>query len=177
MKIFTKLKLLAFAAILMGLCSFDSLSQGVTPGPEHEVLKKFEGTWSAKSQDSGDEMGVLTAKMELGGLWLITTFKGQINGQSFDGRGMDSYDPKKKQYVSVWADSMSTAPMVSKGSYDKEKKTLTMTGEGPGPDGQMLKFRSTTKFESDDRHVFAMYMTTPDGQEMKILDLVYTRKK
>src|SRR5687768_222046 len=106
------------------------------PGPEHELLKKLEGSWEATAKGGPAETkGTMTWKMDLGGLWLISKFEGDFAGQKFHGHGMDSYDPHKKKYVGVWVDSMSTSPLVMEGTFDKDKKTLTMTGEGPGMDG------------------------------------------
>src|SRR5262245_6554801 len=94
-----------------------------TPGPEHELLKKLEGTWTAKIKtDGGESEGTSIYKMQLGGLWLMSEFQGEFFGQKFEGRGADTYDPEKKKFVSVWVDSMSTRPMMLEGTYDKEKK-------------------------------------------------------
>ena len=102
------------------------------PGPEHEVLKKMEGTWDATMKFGGMESkGTSTYKMDLGGLWLVSTFEGDFGGMKFSGRGLDSYDTAKKKYVGVWVDSMSTSPMMMEGDYDAAKKTLTMTGRAP----------------------------------------------
>ncbi len=110
------------------------------PGPEHEMLKKHEGTWDTTMTMGGAESkGVATYKMELGGLWLVSTFEGEIAGTKFSGKGLDSYDANKKKYVGVWVDSMSASPMTLEGTFDKEKKTLTMAGEGPGMDGKTEK--------------------------------------
>src|SRR5205814_3734957 len=100
-----------------------------TPGPEHEHLKKLAGTWNAKLKMGDNESaGTMTYKMECGGLWLTSDFRGEFGGQKFQGRDVDGYDQEKKKYVSVWVDSMSTRPTIFEGTYDKEKKTLTMTG-------------------------------------------------
>ena len=50
-----------------------------TPGPEHEQLKKLEGTWNAKIK-MGDEESAATAtyKMICGGMWLQSDFQGQF---------------------------------------------------------------------------------------------------
>jgi hypothetical protein len=150
----------------------------VSPGPEHQDLKKMEGTWTAKIKMGEEESaGTMTYKMELGGLWLVSTFRGAFGDQKFEGRGMDTYDTKKKKYVSVWADSMSTQPMFMEGTYDKEKKTLTMTGEGAGPDGKPAKYKMVTQMPDDDHHTFTMYGIGPDGQEEKMMTIDYTRKK
>src|SRR5712671_4063554 len=76
-----------------------------TPGPEHETLKKLEGTWNAKiKMGDSESAGTATYKMECGCLWLMSDFRGEFFDQKFQGRGMDGYDPEKKKYVSVWVD-------------------------------------------------------------------------
>lgn len=148
------------------------------PGPEHERLKRLEGTWNAKTKVGDSESsGTVTYRMECGGLWLISDFRGEFAGQQFQGRGMDGYDPEKKKYVSVWVDSMSTRPSLFEGSYDPAKKTLTMTGEAPGPDGRPAKHKMVTQIQDDDHHTFTMYVVGPDGQENKMMSIDYTRKK
>jgi hypothetical protein len=144
------------------------------PGPEHEHLKKLEGTWEATMKMMGQESkGTMTYKMEVGGLWLTSNFEGDFGGMKFHGKGFDSYDAGKKKFVSVWVDNMITTPMFMEGTYDKEKKTLTMTGDGPSPAGT-VKFRSVTTFKDEDNIVFDMYMG--DGKDPGFT-IVYKRKK
>jgi hypothetical protein len=90
---------------------------------------------------------------------------------------MDGYDPQKKKYVSVWVDSMSFRPVFFEGEMDDAKKTLTMTGEGPGPDGQVMKFKSVTTFRDADHMDFTMHIMTPDGTSAEIMTIEYVRKK
>jgi Protein of unknown function (DUF1579) len=112
--------------------------------------------------------------MDLGGLWLTGTFEGEFAGMKFSGRGLDSYDAMKKKYIGIWVDSMSTSPMVSEGTYDKEKKTLTMTGEGPGPDGKPTKHTMVTEYKDDDTMV--MNMSMGDAKE-PMFTITFKRKK
>jgi hypothetical protein len=129
------------------------------PGPEHEIFRKMVGTWDATMNAGGMETkGVSTYKMDLGGLWLASTYEGTINGEKFSGRGFDSYDADKKKYVGVWMDSMSASPMTLEGTYDKAKKTMTMAGEGPGVDGSKTKYRMTTEMPNDDTMNFTVWM-------------------
>lgn len=145
------------------------------PGPEHEVLKKLVGDWDATMKFGGMESkGTVTYKMELGGLWLVSTFEGDFGGQKFSGRGLDSYDAGKKKYVGVWVDNMITSPLVMEGDYDKAKKTLTMTGQGPGMDGKPTKFKAVSVMPDDDTMDFSMYMG--DGKEPGFT-IQYKRKK
>lgn len=146
-----------------------------TPGPAHDVLKKMEGTWDATVQMQGNQSkGTATYKMDLGGLWLMTHFVGDFFGQKFEGRGMDTYDPATGKYVSVWADTMSTRPMSSEGTWDKEKKILTMRGKS-GP--EEVPFRSVIEFVTDDHMRVTMHMTPPGGTEAEFMTIDYRKKK
>ncbi len=147
------------------------------PGPEHELLKETAGQWAAlcKLSDGSESKGTSASKMECGGLWLVTTFESEFGGVKFQGKGLDSYDPAKKKYVSVWVDSMTTSPMILEGTYDEKAKTLTMTGEGKMPDGKVAKHRLVTKYKDKDHHTFEMFMTLPDGNEQLMMTVEYTR--
>jgi hypothetical protein len=149
------------------------------PGPEHEMLKQNEGTWTAviKMSDGTESQGEMTSKMECGGFWLVTNFEGDFGGLKFQGKGMDGYDTQKKKFVSVWVDSMTTAPMMLDGTYDEKAKTLTMKGEAQGPDGKPTKHRLVTKYKDRDHQTFEMFMNGPGGDETSMMTIEYTRKK
>jgi hypothetical protein len=145
------------------------------PGPEHAYLKRMEGTWDTTMSMAGQESkGSAVFKMDLGGLWLASTFEGSVMGQKFTGRGYDTYDPAKKKFVSIWLDSMSTTPMMMEGTYDEAKKTLTMIGDAPGMDGKMTKHKAVSTMPDDNTIKFAMYMG--DTKE-PAFTIVYKRKK
>ena len=165
--------------LVVAMLGFASVGQeGPKPGPEHEMLKEMEGEWTAKIKaGDAESTGKMTSKMELGGFWLVTKFEGEISGMKFEGRGMDTYDPVKRKYVSMWADSMGPFPMMAEGTYDKEKKRLTMTAEGMGPNGQPAKYRMTTDYEGKDRQVFNLFLLPSGGEEVKMMTIEYTRKK
>lgn len=152
-------------------------TQPPTPkaGPEHAILKKMEGNWDTTMKMMGQESkGTATYKMDLGGLWLASTFEGSMMGEKFSGRGFDTYDAGKKKYVGVWFDSMSTTPMTMEGTFDAAKKTMTMIGEAPGQDGKMTKHKMVTTMPDDNTINFAMFMA--DGTD-PMFTIVYKRKK
>jgi hypothetical protein len=139
------------------------------------VLKKWVGTWDCTVKMMGQETkGTSVYKMELGGLWLTSSFEGEFAGMKFSGRGLDSYDPAKKKYVSVWIDSFSTTPMTLDGSFDKEMKTMTLTGVGPGEGGKDTKYRMVSEWKDDNTVLFSMYMG--DAKEPGFT-ITYKRKK
>jgi hypothetical protein len=161
------------AAVLIG--SATAQEPATKPGPEHKRLQKLEGTWDTTMKFADNESkGVMTYKMELGGLWLVGSLESDLGGQKFYGKGLDSYDAGKKKYVSVWFDSMSTTPMALEGDYDKEKKRLTLVGDGPGMDGKPAKWKSVSEMPDDDTIHMSMYVG--DSKE-PMFTITYKRKK
>lgn len=145
------------------------------PGKEHEMLKKLEGNWDTTMTMMGkDEKGTTTFKMELGGFWLASTMECKIEGFTFTGKGLDGYCPIKKKHVSIWTDSMGPSPVVMEGTYDADKKTLTMSGDGPSPEGKMTKYKSVTEYPDADTMKMSMYIG--DGKD-PMFTVSYKRKK
>jgi hypothetical protein len=147
------------------------------PAPETAIFKDWDGTWDAtiKSQ-AGESKGVGTYKVGLNGMWLLEHFKGDFGGATFEGHGGTSYDPAKQKYVNVWIDSMSPTPMVSEGTYDKSKKTLTMVGNMATPDGKSMKVTMTTVTKDADTRTFTLAGAGPDGKQMEMLQITYKRR-
>ena len=155
-----------------------SAQQQPEPGPEHEKLKQMEGTWDAVVKAGPQESkGKVTYKMEIGGLWLVSDFQGEFEGQKFTGKGLDSYDPIRKKYVGVWVDSMSTSPVISEGTFDKDGKVLTMTGEGPGQDGKPTKYKMVSEHKDKDNILWTMFGAGPDGKDAPMMTITYKRRK
>jgi hypothetical protein len=147
------------------------------PGPEHEKLKKFEGTWDGTVTLGGAESkGTATYKMGLGGFWLTLDFRGEFGGEKFEGRGTTGYDPIKKKYTSIWVDSMSPSIMFMEGAFNKDGTMYTETGEGPGMDGKPVKMKSVYEFKDKDTILFTMY-NVQDDKDQESFKITYKRKK
>jgi len=147
----------------------------IAAGPEHKELAKWVGNWDATMKMMGMETKCSASyKMDLGGLWLSSSFEGDLGGVKFSGRGMDTFDPAKKKYVSVWIDSFSAAPMILEGAYDEKTKELVLAGEGPGEGGKNIKYKSVSKWNDENTATFTMYMG--DAKE-PAFTIVYKRKK
>src|SRR5438128_2794845 len=146
-------------AVMVVLLAVTAPAQEVAkPGPEHEKLKAYEGTWDAVVHSQGGESkGVMTYKMGLGGLWLFESFEGQFGDMKFEGKGATSYDATKKKYVNVWLDSFSTSPMVSEGNYDDAGR-MVMKGQMPGPGGKTIPVTMIGESKDKDNKTFRMMM-------------------
>jgi hypothetical protein len=148
------------------------------PGPEHEKLKEYVGTWDAVMKMEGQESKcTATYKSICGGMWIQSDFQGDLGGIKFEGHGLDGYNQHTKKYISVWVDSMSSATMHMEGNYDAEKKLVVMTGESLGPDGKPQKFKATTENKDKDHFTFRMYMVDAEGKENLAFTIEYTRRK
>ena len=96
----------ALAVVLCGVAA--AATARARPGARR--AQEMVGTWDTTMKiEGGESKGTCVYKMDVGGLWLASTFEGDIGGMKFSGRGYDSYDPAKKKYVGVWLDSMMPA--------------------------------------------------------------------
>ncbi|MBK5295980.1 MAG: DUF1579 domain-containing protein [Vicinamibacteria bacterium] len=180
--------LLPTVGIALGLVS-SAYAQGMppmpTPGPEHAVLKMDEGTWDAVIELAGPpgapamtSKGVEVDTIGCGGLCLITDFKGEMMpGMTFHGHGTTTYDTVTKKYVGSWTDSMSAGLAISQGTYDPATKKASSTMEGRDMTGAMVKSRGVAEYPDADHRVMTMFAPAPDGKEMQVMRITYTRRK
>jgi hypothetical protein len=81
-----------------------------------------------------------------------------------------------KKFEATWCDNMGTGIFMSQGTYDPATKTFTYTGEMEAMPGMKTKVRETVKVIDNDHHLFEWYEDR-GGQEVKTLEIAYTRKK
>ncbi len=180
----------AVAAVLAAPARSRAQEKAPVPKPtaEHKVLATEEGTWDAagKSYMGGpdaaptDWKGVEVNAMMTGGMWMISKFEGEIDGQKFEGRGQFGYDQLKKKYIGTWIDSMSPGISVLEGTYDAKTKTMTYAGDSVEPaSGMKYSQRMVTVTKDDGSRNFTLYMTmdATGGKEAKVLEIAYTKRK
>lgn len=154
------------------------------PGPEHAILNMDVGTWDAVVEfvpaPGAPPMvskGVEVNTLGCNGLCLITDFKGEAMGSPFHGHGMATWDPAKKKYTGSWTDSMSTGIAVAEMTYDAAAKTGTGSMEGPDMTGKVMRTRTVTDYKKEGMRVMTSYAPGPDGKEMQMMKITYTRRK
>ena len=176
--------LLSTAASLTALSAPQQGPPMPTPGPEHAFLKMDVGTWDAVAElNLGPGTPPMTMKgVEVNtigceGLCLTTVFKGEGPGGPFEGHGLVAWDPAKKKYVGSWTDSMSTGLATTEGTYDPATKKWTGWMEGPDMTGKVVKTRSVSEWTAAGGRVMTAYAAGPDGKEMQVMKITYTRRK
>jgi len=154
-----------------------------TPNKNHEVLKNLEGNWKAEVKfwmDPAAEpevsQGTAQSAMILGGRYLEQKYTGTAMGKPFEGRGLIGYDNMRKEYRSIWTDSMSTGMMVSTGSYNAGDKTIVEQGTMSCPIEGEMNYRAVTTIIDTDHYTYESFMEGKDGKEMKTMLITYTRQ-
>ena len=156
----------------------------MTPGAQHKWMAAYAGEWDADikmwmdpSQPPTTSKGSSTNTMIMGGRYMEYKFTGDFMGMPFEGQGVMGYDNAAQKFFSTWCDSMSTGLMYMEGTLDEKTNTLTSVGESVDPlTKKTCQTKEITKYISKDQHVMEMYMVT-DGQEVKMMEITYTRKK
>jgi hypothetical protein len=160
-----------------------AMAKYATPGPQHKILHDMVGTWTVAGKFWMDPSkppteSTSTAEVKaLGDLWITEDIKGDFMGKPFMGHGIDGYDLTKNKFVGTWVDNMGSYIMMAEGTADASGKVITQTANDFDPmTGKAGTVREVTKIDSDKQHTMSMFKTGPDGKEMKMMELVYTRK-
>ena len=163
----------------------EAYMKAATPGPQHQAMAAEAGAWdlAIKSwMEPGappmESKGSATREMILGGRVLVEEVTSEMMGMPFTGQGMRGFDNVTGKYWGTWIDSMGTGLMVSEGTCNEQQKTCAFTGSWNDPvTKKPVKARMNTKMTSPTVEVFEMYAPGPDGKEMKMMEITYTKKK
>ncbi len=155
-----------------------------TPGGFHKHLEAMQGTWSIEGKSwtelSPEPMtwtGTATKTMIMGGRFLREGIESEMMGKPFNGLGFMGYDNLAEKYWYFWLDDMSTGVMTSEGECDKSGATFTIVGDYIDPmTGQSQKAKTVIKVLDENKHLFEMYMVSPEGEESKSMEITYLRK-
>ncbi len=155
-----------------------------TPDENHRRLDPLVGEfrfsskmWMEPGQPPTVEEGTTSNHWALGKLYLEGQVRGSMMGKPFEGRSYLGYDKSQKKYASIWLDSASTMVMpIAMGTASEDGKTITTEADTFDPmAGEDVHVREVLTIQDYDHHVFTMYMTPRKGEEMKSMEIVYTR--
>lgn len=153
------------------------------PGEQHKMLESMAGHWNFKLKmtdatgQTTESSGTSDKKVILGGRFLEDTTHGSMMGQAFEGRGFTGYDRIKNKFTGSWMDNMCTCALSMEGTWDAGSKTMTYMTEMPGMDNKMAKARIVDKMPDADHITSQFFITGPDGKEMPMMTIDYTRGK
>ena len=154
-----------------------------TPGEPHKLFASLAGSWTTKTREwmepgkpPTESTGTADMKMLLDGRFLYQEFTSQMMGQPFSGIGIDGYDNLRKKYVTTWMDTMGTGFFTMEGTASGDGKTITLKGQHDEPGGGKMTHRAVWKIVDGNTQTFDMYGTHKHSKEMKMLEIIYTRK-
>ncbi|HEU5165500.1 MAG TPA: DUF1579 domain-containing protein [Chitinophagaceae bacterium] len=153
------------------------------PGPMHQWLASFTGTWEADVISYMDPTKPDTSKltqtysMILNGLYQEAKLRGTMMGMPFEGRSINAYDNARKKFQTTWMDIFSSGFTYMTGDYDSTSKTLNLKGTQPNPsDGTDMNIRQVMKMIDKDTYTLTMYGDGPGGKEIKFMQGTFKRK-
>lgn len=154
-----------------------------TPGEEQASLARREGRWNVAGRiwhapDESAEAFDVTSKIKaiLGGRYIVEKVDGEFLGENFEGVGIYGYDNLSQQYVGVWIDNFGTGIQRMEGTASGDGKTIHWTSEQPDVmTGSYEEMHAIGKELSNDEFVHTSYGPSPDGGEVKQMELHYTR--
>ena len=131
----------------------DILRRTAKPGPEHELLRPFEGAWDFESSFAGEDAarGVSALRLDYGGFWLLQEdlYLAPERGR---GHGMIGYDPGHRKYVLAGIWSMSPGFCIGWGKADRAGQVFTFDGEYTVPvTNRVQRARLVYEFHGSDR--------------------------
>lgn len=151
-------------------------------GPQHELMAQHVGTydvamksWMDPAAPPMESKGVAIRTLHMGGRVLHEEFQGDMMGMPFTGLSRSGYDNVSGKYWSTWTDSMSTGIMVSEGECD-EDQNCTYVGTYNDPLKGPVTNRYVANWTSPAEQYFAMYGPGRDGQEVKMMEMIYTKR-
>ena len=155
-----------------------------TPNEHHQHLAKLAGKWGAQGKmwmqpgaDPTAMEGTAQNEMILGGRFLQSHYKGDFMGQSFVGIGIDGFDNSTGKHVGTWLDSAGTMMLNFIGDCREGGRVQTMVSEFKDVmTGGMAKMKGTVTVMNDDKYKYEAWMTGPDGEFFKTMEIVYTRQ-
>ena len=152
------------------------------PGEEHARFKECVGKWKTETKmwmGPGKPMvfeGVSEVSLVFGGRYLREHYRCTSPEMPFEGVALVGYDTIKKEFVSIWYDSMSTGIMLTRGTRDEATKTTTMlSAEYDDPFKGRGKVKNVIYELTKDTQRMEMYWIGADGKEFKEMEIAYTR--
>ena len=154
-----------------------------TPGEPHKVFASLAGHWTTQIKEwmepgkpPMESTGTAEMKMLLDGRFLYQEYHGQMMGQPFSGIGIDAYDNMTQKYVTAWMDTMGTGIFMMEGTASPDGKTITLHGSHPEPGGGRMTHRAVWTLVDANSQTFDMYGAHHGGSEMKMMEILYSRK-
>jgi hypothetical protein len=153
----------------------------MSPGKNHELLKRFVGSWTTETAMMGAPPVKGTAEVDwlMEGRWLRMDSKTTLFGKPFSNFAIMGYDNFKMSYVITKVSSFDTSMIRVEGDLDQTGKSLVCYGTLDeyltGEHDKAIKV--AYRFLSDDSFVMEVHDFGIGEEKTKVFDVTYSRKK
>ncbi len=155
------------------------------PTTQHRRLEPFAGQFRSEVKmwmGSGDpyiSTGTMTNSWQVDDLFLHQDYVGDASQgavPAFRGQGFWGFNTTTGHYEGFWIDNASTMMQMESGDVDESGKIWTMHSEVRcSRTGVKMKKRSVITLIDNHHHKIEMFFTGADGNEMKAMEINYTR--
>jgi hypothetical protein len=178
----SSLRIVAVFLATAGIACVLAAQEPPQPTDEHKVLAQDVGKWKTEmemlvpGQDPLKSEGSEVGEAVCNGLFVQSVYTGEIMGMPFEGRSVMGYDTFKNKYTGTWVDNFGTSQYPMEGSYDADKKTMTVIMTGPNPmTGEEMKMKTVTTYLDENTKTFEMYGPDPTGQSDEMVKMMTMR--
>ena len=162
-----------------------TLNDAMTPGEGQKRLAAMVGnfdvkirTWVDPSKPPFESNGVAMTSWVLGNRYIQTMLSGFVMGKPYDGIGYAGYDNVEKKYVACYMDSGSTGMEWYTGTMAPDGKSGKLTATiADAITGIPTAVEMRLSLTPDGNHLTELWQADKGGKMMKVMELVYTRKK
>ena len=153
------------------------------PGPHHEHLAPFVGSWKGKVQmwmgpDAPEmtEESLVEITWIMGDRFLEWKNTGFFGSMPYEARAIVGYNNGDKRYESMWADNFGTLILFFEGSCSDDGKSREMSTQfNDVVGGGTVDYRTEYRWIDEDHFTHTAYMDNGDG-EFKNMFITYERQ-
>lgn len=164
----------------MGKQSFEASMQ---PGGRHHALGQLVGTWRGTTRvwfepdTIADEAPVqATIRSVLGGRFVLHEYETTFMGELQLGLALYGWHIDRNGHEAAWIDSAHTGTQLMYSEAPTGDQRFAVLGHyGGHEDGAPWGWRTEIALDGDDRLVIIAFNITPQGEESKAVETIYTR--